>query len=1095
MKIATLLLIISFSQIVASTYAQKTMLNVHVKNGTLENVIKQIEDQSEFLFFYGLDDVDNHRQISINKHNCSIEEILNEISDDTGLKYTIKDRHIILSGQMREKVSPERAVISGIEQSKRKVTGVVVDAFGEPVLGANVQIKGTTQGTITGLDGKFSLDASEGDIMIVSFVGYLSQQFVLSQKWNFEITLKEDTQVLDDVVVVGYGVQKKVNLTGSVSSISSQDLIKRQVGQSSMLLQGIAPGVTVTQSSGQPGKDGGSIRVRGVGTLNNANPLILVDGVEMSIDNVDPNLIESISVLKDAASSAIYGSRAANGVVLVTTKRAKEGEFSVSLNSYAGWQERTNVRKPVNAIEHMTMLNEAYTNVGSQPLYSEEYIETYKQNMVTDPDNYPNLNWQDELYTGSGFQNNHFLTINGGTQKMRVLAGLGYYSQDGLIENTDYKRYTARFNTDMTLSDRLSMKFDIYLRHMETKEPGAGIDEIIYWANRMPATQPNRLSTGLRGIGWDGDNPSAMAEEGGFRKEQKPSVAATGGLNFKITDFLNFDVNYSLHYVQILNSVFNPIIKTYYPNSTLAYEKPNIASLTETRTSTLNKDLKLLLNFNKTWGRHNLVALAGFSQEDYGDDAISGYRDNFTFPQYTVLNAGSKENQKASGSGTQWILQSYFGRVNYDFASKYLFEANVRYDGSSRFAKGHRWGIFPSFSAGWRISEEAFWDNLRESVQNLKVRASWGELGNQFNLIGNYPFASFVSYNTYALGGVATSGAAIDNMGNSLISWETTRTFDLGLDLTFLQNRLNVTADYYIKKTSDILMTLDIPKTVGLVAPVQNAGEVENKGWELSASFQDHIADFRYNVGFTLSDVKNKILDMKGVKKTGLTVNNEGYSINSLYGYRAIGYITEDDFDANGTYTGPAQFGKIAPGDIKYLNLNGDNVINAEDQEIIGSTIPRYTYGVNLGMEYKGFDLSMFWQGVGKADGYLNQQATMPFYWGGTAMEMHKDHWTPTNQNAAFPRFAFNQTNNEQNSTFWLKDASYLRLKNMQIGYTLPVSIIKKMHLKYLRFYVSGQNLLTFDHFWDGYDVEAPIGRGSFYPQVKLYTIGVDIKF
>ena len=1067
----------------ASSILAVAQISLSLKNKPVREVIKEIEKKSEYRFFFNDDLAGLSTPVTVEAANLSIKSIMDRISKQASFSYMLRSNNqIVLSAE------PERQ-----QKSEQRITGIVRDEKGEPVIGANVVEKGTTNGTVTDVAGKFSLEASGSATLLVSYIGYIPVEMHVNNKTSLSVVLKEDAETLDEVVVVGYGTQKKVNLTGAVSSVSAKELIKRQVGQSSMLLQGNTPGITVTQRSGQPGKDGGSINIRGIGTLNNSAPLVLVDGVEMSIDNIDPNIIESISVLKDAASAAIYGSRAANGVVLVTTKRAQDGEFSISLNSYVGWSQRTNKRKPVDAIDHMALMDEAYANVGSKPLFGNDLIEKYKQNMASDPDLYPNLNWQDELYTGNGLQNNHFLTITGGSQKIKVLAGIGYFGQNGLIPNTNYERYTARFNSDITISSRFSVKFDIFLRAMQTEEPGSGIDEIVYWANRMPATQPNRLTSGLRGIGWDGTNPVAMAEEGGFQKELKPSVAATGGINYRITDYLNLEGNFSLHYVQSMNSIYNPIINTYYPDKSLAYQKPSLTSLTENRTSVLNKDLKALARFDKSFGHHNLKALAGFSVETHGEDLVTASRDNFAFPQYPVLNAGSRENQKSGGTGTAWILQSYFGRINYDYASKYLFEANLRYDGSSRFAEGHRWGVFPSFSAGWRMSEEAFFENVKPYIQNLKIRASYGELGNQ--LIGEYRFTSYLGYNTYIFGNNPHQGAALNDMANSQISWETTKTFDIGLDISVCNDKLNITADYYNRRTSDILMVLNIPLTVGLNAPVQNAGEVENKGWEIGAVYRDHISDLYYNIGITLSDVRNKVLDLKGIKNTGLIVNNEGYSMNSLYGYKAIGYITEADMNADGTYKGPRQFGSVAPGDIKYADLNDDKVVNADDKIIMGSTIPRYTYGVNLGLEYKGFDFSAFFQGVGKANGYLDQQATMPFYLGGTALDMHKDRWTPENQDAAFPRLAFNQTNNQQNSTFWMKNAAYLRLKNIQLGYSFPKTLINKASLKGLRIYVSGQNLLTFDKFWDGYDVEAPVGRGSFYPQVKMYSVGLDVKF
>lgn len=1060
--------------------AQK--VTFHEGSISLKQAFEKLESSSAYKIAYNDSQLDVSRKVSMDQKDMEVLQVLSQLLKNTGYTYKINGNYVII-------VPEEVKTVKG----KKQVSGVIVDTNGDPVIGANVVEKGTTNGTITDLDGKFTLEVNDNSVLQVSYIGYNTQELSVAGKTDFSVKLGEDTQALDEVVVVGYGTMKKVNLTGAVSSVSSEDLVKRHVGQSSMLLQGNTPGITVTQTSGQPGKDGGSIKIRGIGTLNNSSPLVLVDGLEMGIDNVDPNLIESISVLKDASSAAIYGSRAANGVILVTTKRAQEGGFSVSLNSYFGWQQRTDVRKPVDAIDHMRMLDEAYRNVDIKPLYGDEYIEEYRQKMLSDPDNYPNLNWQDELYTGNGFQTNNFLTVTGGTEKMKVLAGIGYFRQNGLIPNTSYDRYTARFNTDLSVSSKFSIKFDVFLRAMQTKEPSSNIDEIVYWANRMPANQPNRLSNGLRGIGWDGTNPSAMAEDGGLREELKPSVAATGGVQYKITDWLSAEGNVSLHYVQIMNSSFSKIVNTYFPNGNLAYEKPTLASLTEERTTTLNKDLKALLKFDKSFSHHNLKALFGYSVETYGDDVVSAFRDNFAFPEYPVLNAGSRDNQRANGTGKEWILQSYFGRVNYDYASKYLFEANLRYDGSSRFAPGHRWGLFPSFSVGWRISEEEFFQGAKPYIQNMKIRASYGHLGNQ--LIGEYRFTSYLGYNTYVLGGKPIQGAALNDMANSEISWETTKNFDIGLDISLLDDKLNLTADYYQKRTSDILMTLNIPLTVGLNAPIQNAGKVENKGWEIGATYRNKISDLNYSVGLTLSDVKNKVLDLKGIKNSGLLVNNEGYPMNSLYGYKAIGYITQEDMNEDGVYAGPQQFGKVMPGDIKYEDINKDGIINGDDKIIMGSTIPRFTYGVNIGLGYKGFDLSLFFQGVGKANGYLNQQATMPFIMGGSALEMHKDHWTEDNPDAQFPRLAFNQTNNEQNSTFWMRSAAYLRLKNLQFGYTFPKNLISRMSIKGLRIYVSGQNLFSIDNFWDGYDVEAPVGRGSSYPQVRLYSVGIDVKF
>lgn len=1050
---------------------------------TLRNAFTEIERQMEMSVDYNREVIDVNKTVSIPRKEGSLSEIMTALLQGTGCMYVVRDNHIVIS-----------KVPVTTQQNRKNVSGTITDQQGIPIIGANIVEKGTTNGTVTDIDGNFTLSVENDAMLFISYIGYLPQEILVRGRNIVDVILQEDTKALEEVVVVGYGTQKKVNLTGAISTVSSEDIVRRQVGQSSMLLQGMAPGVTVKQSSGQPGKDAGSIRIRGIGTLNDANPLILVDGVEMSINNVDPNLIESISVLKDAASSAIYGSRAANGVILITTKRAKTDEFSVSYNSYAGWQTPTDMRKHVDAVDHMVMMNLANTNVGRSPVFSQEQIDNTIKG--ENRDLYPNTDWQKLIYQGSGFQQSHFVTLNGGSEKIRVLAALGYYDQKGVVENTNYKRYTARFNTDMLLSDRLTAKFDIYGRLMKQEEPASSLSNehsgILYWLHRMPATQPAILSNGKMGIGWDGDNPYAKIWESGMRRENTPSVAATGSLNYRITDWLQADASYSLHYVPNVTKVFQQAVQTYTPTGSVAYTKPAVNSLSENRTNSLNQDVKAMLTLDKTFGGHTLKVLTGFSQESYNNDWISGYRDNFVFSQYEVLSAGSIENMKNDGSGSEWILRSFYGRANYDYLGKYLFEANLRYDGSSRFASGKQWGVFPSFSTGWRISEEKFWESLRNKVDNLKLRISWGQLGNQ--LIGNYPFASFLSYGSYVIGGQPVSSAYLSEMANPGISWEKTTMTNAGIDIS-LFSKLSVNFDYYYKRTSDILLRLDIPRFTGLSAPYQNAGIVDNKGWDLGINFRDNINDFRYDIVFVLSDVQNKVIDLKGVSRTGLTVSNEGYPINSLYGLEAIGYITDADYDANGKYLHATQYGNFNRGDIKYKDQNDDGVIDNKDEKIIGSTIPRYTYSLNLNTSWRGFDLSMFWQGVGKADGYLNQHATMPFYLGGTALEMHKDYWTPENLNASFPRLAFNETNNEKNSTFWMKNAAYLRLKNIQLGYNIPDKVLKNTPFTMLRVYVSGQNLLTFDNFWDGYDVESPVGMGSHYPQVKLYSVGLNVKF
>lgn len=1081
MKITTIFLLIGVIQISATTYAQNQRISVSVENGTFYDVISQIEKQSEFMFFYNSDDIDNNRHISIKANDRLVPEILDELIKDNDLTYKITDKHIIITKAGQK-----------LQQTKQ-VSGIVTDEYGDPVIGANVVEKGATNGVITDIDGKFSIMVQPEAILQISYIGYFTQEISMKNRTTLTVTLREDTQTLDEVVVVGYGVQKKENLTGAISAVKGSDLIKRPVGQTSMALQGIAPGVTITQSSGQPGQDHGTLRIRGIGTLNNSDPLVLVDGVAMNLNSVDPNVIESVSVLKDAASASIYGSRAANGVILVTTKRASGKEFSVSYNGYAGWQTPTDLPDKVGAIDHMTMLNEAYTNVGRTPLYTPEYIQEYREKGPGDRDHYPDVDWQKAVYKDYAFQQNHFFTLNGGTEKMRLLAAIGYYDQQGIIPNTSYDRITTRLNSNMQFTDRFSAKLDMYVKYDREKTPGRGIKEAVYWINRTPSTYPDVLSSGKYAVGWDGDNVLAFTKDGGFVKSRKPTVMMSAALNYKFTDYLQADVSYSPTYNNDFVSTFIKSVDTYYPDGELAYTKPSKTALYENRKWGLSHDFKALLNFDKTFSStHGVKLLAGFQWESGMDDEVAASRDTYIFPEYPKLNAGGTDNQKASGTGTEYVLASVFGRVNYDYMGKYLFEANIRYDGSSRFDRGHKWGVFPSFSAGWRMSEENFWEPLKDIIGNAKLRASWGQLGNQN--IGNYAFASVVAYSSYIIGGQPVTSGALNDMANPAISWEKTEMLDIGLDLQ-LFSKLSASFDYYDKKTTDILWKLNVPLIIGLNPTYQNAAKVSNRGWDLEIRWNDRINDFSYGASFMLSDVRNGVKDLRGVSIKNLTVNHEGYPINSIYGLEAIGFITEDDFTGDGTYKHATQFGAFAAGDIKYKDQNNDGLINNLDEVIIGNTVPRYTYSLNLDASWKGIDFSMFWQGVGKVDGYLNNQATMPFYWGASALEMHKDRWTPDNPNARFPRFAFNETNNEQNSSFWVSNAAYLRLKNVTLGYTLPKNVTDKIRMSRVRFYVSGQNLLSIDKFWDGFDVEAPVGAGDYYPQLKVFTVGLDVKF
>jgi TonB-linked SusC/RagA family outer membrane protein len=1037
------------------------------------------------------------RRVDFNIKNQTIFEIMDHLFDPSKISYKIAENNLIV-------------IIPDASQQPQAVTGKVTSAQGEPIPGVTVMIKGTTTGTVTDIDGNYRISAqSSSDILVFSFVGLLTQEVEVGELSTINVTMMEDNIGVDEVVVVGYGSQRKANLTGAVSTVSLPQMEKRTVAQTSLALQGLVPGLTVTQRSGKPGGDGGTIRIRGNTTIGNNDPLVLIDGVESSINSIDPESIESISVLKDAASSAIYGNRAANGVILITTKRAESGKAYVTYNSYVAKGEPTKVPKYVGAVDFMKYISIAKRAVGMTPEYSEEYIKEYEEGVARNDPNYPDVDWFDATATNNGLMTNQFVTVSLGTEKLKSMTQAGYLSQNGITENTNYKRYTLRSNNDYQVLPKLAVTSDISLVYTDRKEPtklGNGYN----FVGRIPANQAAYLADGRYGPGWQGVNPVAYYKDGGIITNVAPSAILNMTATYNPIEDIELQGQYALNYWEGHETNWNKLVQLYLNDGTPDPQTQSKSTLTENSSRNMRNMLVGRATYRKSISEvHNFKLMAGYQQETFWNKWHSGYREEFPFPDYPVLNAGGSENQKSNGSASEFALQAFFGRFNYDFKGKYLIEANLRYDGSSRFAEGYRWGMFPSVSGGWRISEESFWDNMRDIVPNLKVRGSWGQLGNQNTLNGYYPSLSTVDLNpNYIFNKNISSGAALTRMANSKISWETTTMSNIALEFNLL-NKLDFTAEYFNRITDDILLTLDIPLIIGLSAPAQNAGKVENKGWELSTTYNDRFGDFNLSATFNISDVKNKILDLKGINETGLTVNREGYPMGSLYGYQADGYIVPEDYDTEGNYTGPTQIGNFGPGDIKYIDQltvdtdgdeipdEADGVINTSDRVIIGNTIPRYTFGLNLYGEFKGIDLTLFFQGVGKADGYVWGHSIASFYEGGTMPEIGKDYWTPENRDAMFPRLAFNNSNNQQNSSFWVKDAAYIRLKNIQLGYTIPKNLISKIGISNLRLYVSTDNVFTISKFWEYFDVEAPVlsGYGNFYPIMRTTTMGIDLTF
>lgn len=991
----------------------------------------------------------------------------------------------------------------------KNINGKVTNVNGAELPSVNITIKGNDKAsTLTNSKGEYKIIAKENDILLFTLIGYQNKEVDINGRSQINVILNEDQQNIDEIVVVGYGTQKKGNLTGSVSLIQSEQLERRPNLSTSAALQGLAPGVTVTTQTGAPGGDAGQIRIRGISSFggSDSSPLVIIDGVAGSLDNLDFNLIENISILKDAASAAIYGSRAANGVILVTTKRGKD-RLSLDYKGYTGFQKPTALPKVSDGFTLMRMINEANINDGNQITYTPADTEEFSKLYEANPSNF---DWQNAIITENGFTQNHFLSLMASSGIIRVAPSFSYSTQDGLIKNTGFERYTFRNNMDITPNEKINIRIDAAVTN-KNRTQIASEGTIWNYLGRMPTNLPIKHPNGMWAEGWVKNNPVAFIEEGGNRKTNNLEFYGNISINLKPVEWLSFNGTIAPRYETRNRHTFTKSVDVYDHNGISQGAANTFTDLEEASYRDYYGSYYLTGNVEKKYGKHDFKVMIGTSRESFIDKFLMGYRRDFIYDTYEVLNAGA-DNATKGNNGTidEWLLVSAFGRFNYSYNDKYLFEANVRRDGSSRFSKNNQWATFPSFSAGWRISEEAFMQKFKNTLNQLKLRGSWGKLGNQNIGRTYYPFTSELAVGSISLNGDILPIVTLNDMANADLKWESTTIYGLGIDAQ-LFNKLSFTFDWYNKTTDGILMKLYITQLAGLNAPFQNAGKVENKGWEFSSRYDNRFGDFKLGIGFNISDVKNKILDMKNTTDGTFLRQQTGYAINSIYGYLADGYYQNQNDISNGA----SQFGTLQPGDIRYKDIAGafdsngnsipDGKINDADKVIIGNTIPRYTYGFNLDLAYKGIHLSSFIQGVGKADGYLNSHYVVPLANASAIKTWQEDYWTPENTDAALPRLSHVSTNNTQNSTFWMRDASYLRLKNLQLGYEIPTTFLSKIKINRAFIYVNGQNLFTKTNFYEGYDPEVnydansndgvTLGAGNYYPQVKVYTFGLDLKF
>ncbi len=1175
MKLLGLFILVGCLQLSASGYSQTKKLNLRLKNSTLDEVFEAIEQQTQFTVFYKSEDVLSAKKADYNVNEKNIQETLETVLANTDLDYRINDQVIIVL--TKAPAVNERLA----QQAERTLKGKVVDTSGEPLPGVTVMIKGTTTGTITGIDGTYAL-AIEGENVTVlySFIGFESQEVMVGDRDRIDITLMDEVTGLDEVVVVGYGTQKKVNLTGSVSTVDfAKQAESRPVTNVSSALSGLTSGVTVRQGVGKPGEDGASIRIRGLGTLNDNSPLIIVDGMEGVLDAVNPDDIESISILKDAASSAIYGSRAANGVVLVTTKKGKKDATTVTYSGNVSLASPSNLINFVSDFPtYMRLINESARNLGSGELYEQTTIDKWEaananpnglnENGVPNSVAFPNTDWSTEMYQSNVVQQ-HSLSINGGSEKSSYLLSVGYLDNPGLVDNTGIKRYNFRVNLESEVTDWLKVGTRTYAIQQD-KEIGNYTDMLNYarqsapdvygvykgqygYAEESPAQ--NNLYTWLRMK--EGDNRLSRINTTIYSQ-----VDVLKGLSW------NMNFNYARRFDEINNHTnAKALERIKFSDGTVMATAPTPDLMTTYYKTYANETYTYenLLRYEKTFGNHDISTLLGNNESRFFAYDHNGSKKGLIDQSVSTLGAAT-EMLAIGGGAEDYAIRSWFGRLNYSFKQKYLFEANFRYDGSSRFHEDTRWGVFPSFSAAWRLSEEDLVKDLVSDLQNLKLRVSWGQLGNNVTKRGdkvdNYAYQAVYDPVNYSFNDKQVAALRPFIIANPALEWESTTMSNIGLDITTLNSRLSAEIDYYNKVTDGILYIPPMPLTAGLIgAPIKNLAEVTNKGMEITLGWNDKMGEVKYSVSGNFSYNKNEVTNYKGQLEEGWYTDEEGnkyYSSNLgdvstggrnrvLEGHMISEYFLLDLYSGNGSYfntdgsinpNGGPRDGMIRTeedmkwleamvaagntfmpnkqvkqtgiwyGDYIYADTNGDGSYgNSYDRSFTGtSNMPKYTFGANINVSWKNFDLGMVWSGQAGFDLYwmesgYNKPNLRDGFQIGKLLEDSHYYYDPANPNdaathinAKYPRLKLGEQDpqNIQDSRAWLYDASYIKLRNLTVGYTLPKRWANKAFMKSARVYFSAENLLTITSY-PGLDPE--MSANTNYPIMKQLSFGTNITF
>lgn len=998
------------------------------------------------------------------------------------------------------------------------VSGVVSDENGAPLLGVTVFEKDGRNGTATNTEGRYSMNVKKGVTLVFSYIGYETYECPYNGETTLNVTLKPDAKLMDEVVVIGYGAVKKKDLTGSVSAIKGDDLVARQTTTLSTALQGSVSGLLVTRDSGAPGASG-TIKVRGITTMGDNNPLIIVDGSPCdNIDYVNANDVESVSVLKDAAAASIYGSKAAAGVILITTKRGAKERTHLTYNGEVGWEVPTMQPDMVGVTRYMEMYNELLYNdnpaAGFFQQYSADQVKNWISYNKTNPNQFPLTDWKSLIMKDSALKHKHNVSISGGTDLVRTKVSFSYDDVDGLYGERKYQRMMLRANNDATIiKDKLFATVDINIRRGKNITPNFSPFDMM---RKMPAIYAATWDDGRIAEGKSGANPYGLLVGGGNAKAWSTQVGGRASLEYKPVKGLSIQAVVSPFINYNKTKTFRPAV--WY---TLADDPETIGGyldsgsswstnkLTEQRNDNYNVTSQVIANYMASFGRnsnHNLNVMVGYENYLMKSESLSAARDNFEFTQYPYLNVGSEDYQTNSGTGTEYTSNSVFGRIMYDYDGRYLLQANVRHDGSSRFAKKYRWGTFPSFSAGWVVTREKFMEGTGSWLNFMKIRASWGMLGNERIGSNYFPYLALMTFNDvlfYDKDGnvVSDKSAAQRALAVEDITWETTTSTDIGVDLGLFRNRLSVNFDYYWKETKDMLLTINIPYIMGYNNPSSNAGTMKTNGYDIEVGWRDQVGDFSYGVSVNFSDFKSKVTDMNGSEQiNGSRINRPGCFFNEWYGYVSDGiYQTQEEVDNSATYNS-----SVKVGDIRYKDISGpdgvpDGKINSDDKVPLGNSLPRWQYGGTVNLGWKGIDFSMAFQGIGRRTSYMATEMVQPIRdnYGNIPAIIDGKYWSPfntdeQNRNAKYPRLSnTGKTNNYQTSDFWLFNGGYFRLKNVTLGYTLPQKWTQKIRMSNVRLYVSASDLFCISDYPKGWDPEMGV---TSYPITTSILVGLSLK-